>query len=135
MKTNALLVNAQYVCSPLALNSAAVASPAANDGPGACTLRRCSSCGNALTTDRSYCALSFCLAYDAAAHASDNKNPLGHINRDKTGLKTVRKGVFVVRYPGASPLIVVRVRKGFAYCYNQFVRNTPYFNCSTLTVV
>lgn len=112
------------------INSALIAEPLGNDGRGVCIPRRCPSCGNALTSDRAYCALSFCLAYDALKHASENQNPLGHINRDKTGLRMVRKGC-KVDYHGMT-FLVQRVRKGVAY--GQTLLQKQYFFAPTNSV-
>jgi hypothetical protein len=62
-----------------------------------------------------------------------NKNPLGGLNRDRTGLKTVCKGVTVDYY--GLRVIVKRVRKGV--CYGETVATHEWFArlCKVVKVV
>lgn len=101
------------------INLALRAEPRGNDGRGVCSclefLPLCSDCRALVNAD---------------IYQSDNKNPLGHINRDKTGLKTVRKGC-TVDYSGVR-FAVKRVRQGIAY--GETLLQKQYFHAPTSAV-
>lgn len=65
--------------------------------------------------------------------AQTNVNPLGSVNRDKTGLRYVRKGVTV----SDTGLLfqVQRVRLGTAYGVTLIQRRSVHAPCSNLRVI
>lgn len=103
------------------INSAPVAEPVGNDGRGVCAFRaQIISHGTSVNGFYVPCGCSVCddlrFKLEIAAEnpsATENKNPLGGRNRDKTGLRTVKKGVYV-DYSGLT-FVVDRVRLGVAY--------------------
>lgn len=64
---------------------------------------------------------------------SENKNPLGHINRDKTGLRTVRKGS-IVRFDGGLNGYVIKVRMGHCHVKGAVSGITYFAQCGEVSV-
>lgn len=62
-----------------------------------------------------------------------NRNPLGSVNRDKTGLQYVRKGCTVD--DNGLRFRVQRVRLGTAYGVTLILQRSVFATCSTLRVV
>ena len=60
-------------------------------------------------------------------------NPLGSVNRDKTGLRFVRKGC-IADYSGLY-FTVQRVRLGMAYGVTLMQRQSVFAPCASLRVV
>lgn len=112
----------RQIADSLGINSAPSAEPVGNDGRGVCSYHTHSDVSDSLLG---------ALAHAAALHAAENQNPLGHINRDKSGLRTVKKGC-IVDYCGLR-FAVQRVRQGIAYGHTLLQKR--YFHAPTSAVL
>lgn len=120
------------------INSELAAEPVGNDGRGVCALRfQIISHGTSVNGFYVPCGCFVCddlrFKLEIAEKNPLHKNLLGGLNRDKTGLRIVKKGVMLDYY--GMTFVCTRVRKGVAYGETSIQKRSFFAPASVVRVL